>query len=82
MTSLLRGRTAIAGYWATVTADQADIEFDFAVLAVTGRTGIAEWSARFRSVSGDVPVELNGVFVLDFAPDGRVESLREWWHAR
>ena len=78
----LRGRTAIAGYWATVTADQADIEFDFAILAVTGRTGIAEWSARFRSVSGNVPVELNGIFVLDFAPDGDVESLREWWHAQ
>ena len=78
----LRGRTAIAGYWATVTADQADIEFDFDILAVSGRTGIAEWSARFRSVSGDVPVELNGVFVLEFAPDGLVESLREWWHVR
>ena len=78
----LRGRTAIAGYWATVTADQADIEFDFSILAVSGRTGIAEWSARFRSVSGDVPVELNGVFVLEFAPDGLVRSLREWWHVR
>jgi len=78
----LRGRTAIAGYWATVTADQADIEFDFTILAVSDRSGIAEWSARFRSVSGDVPVELNGIFVLEFAPDGLVESLREWWHAR
>jgi ketosteroid isomerase-like protein len=78
----LRGRTAIAGYWATVTADQDDIEFDFEILAVEGRTGIAEWSARFRSISGNVPVELDGVFVLDFAPDGLVESLREWWHVR
>lgn len=78
----LRGRTAIAGYWATVTADQADVEFDFAILAVSGRTGIAEWSARFRSISGNVPVELNGIFVLDFASDGLVESLREWWHAQ
>jgi hypothetical protein len=78
----MRGRTAIAGYWATVTADQSGIEFDFTILAVTERTGIAQWSARFRSISGDVPVELNGVFVLEFAPDGLVESLREWWHAR
>lgn len=78
----LRGRTAIAGYWATVTADQADIEFDFDILAVSGRTGIAEWSARFRSISGDVPVELKGVFVLEFAEDGLVSSLREWWHVR
>jgi ketosteroid isomerase-like protein len=78
----LRGRTAIAGYWATVTGDQANVEFDYAILAVSGRTGVAEWSADFRSVSGDVPVELDGVFVLDFAADGLVESLREWWHVR
>jgi hypothetical protein len=43
--------------------------------------GIAQWSARFRSISGDVPVELNGVFVLEFADRERVRSLREWWHA-
>ena len=78
----LRGRTAIAAYWATVTADQSDVEFDYAILAVTGRTGIAQWTARFQSVSGNVPVELNGIFVLEFGPDELVESLREWWHVR
>jgi uncharacterized protein (TIGR02246 family) len=77
-----RGRTAIAAYWASVTADQAEIEFEFTALAVTGRTGIAHWSARFRSISGNAPVELNGVFVLEFGEDGLVTSLREWWHAR
>jgi ketosteroid isomerase-like protein len=77
-----RGREAISTYWDSVTADQDAIEFDFATLAITGTTGIAEWSARFRSVSNDVPVELNGVFVLEFADSGRVRSLREWWHAR
>jgi uncharacterized protein (TIGR02246 family) len=78
----LRGRTAIAGYWATVTADQVNVEFDYEILAVTERTGIAHWQAHFRSVSGDVPVDLNGIFVIDFAADGQVESLREWWHVK
>jgi ketosteroid isomerase-like protein len=77
-----RGRTAIAAYWATVTADQSDVEFDFEVLAVTARTGIASWSVSFRSIAGDAPVELNGIFLLEFAGDGLVASLREWWHAR
>jgi ketosteroid isomerase-like protein len=77
-----RGREAISNYWDSVKADQDDIEFDFNTLAITGATGIAEWSARFRSISNDVPVELNGVFVLEFSDANRVRSLREWWHAR
>lgn len=77
-----RGREAISAYWDSVTADQDEIEFDFDTLAITGATGIAEWSARFRSISNDVPVELNGVFVLEFADANRVRALREWWHAR
>ena len=76
------GRDAIRDYWSTVTADQADIDFDYDVVAVSGDIGTALWSARFRSISGDVPVELNGVFVLEFASPGEVDSLREWWHAR
>ena len=51
-------------------------------IAVSGSTGVAEWSARFRSIAGDVPVELNGVFMLEFADSGQVSSLREWWHVR
>ena len=76
------GRGGIRDYWARVTADQDGVAFDYAVVAVAGRTGVAQWSARFRSISGDVPVELNGVFVLDFADADQVAFLREWWHAR
>jgi hypothetical protein len=65
-----------------VTADQQDIDFSFETVAVNGDTGIALWSSRFRTISADVPVELNGVFILEFADAGHVSSLREWWHAR
>jgi ketosteroid isomerase-like protein len=76
------GRDGIGSYWDSVTADQEAIEFEFDALAISGETGIAQWSARFRSIAGDVPVELNGVFVLEFADANRVRSLREWWHAQ
>jgi len=76
------GRDGISDYWASVTADQADIDFDFEVISISGNTGVAEWSARFRSISGEVPVELNGVFVLEFDDSDTVRSLREWWHVR
>lgn len=77
-----RGRGEIADYWSSVTADQKDIDFSFETVAVNGDTGIALWSSRFRTISADVPVELNGVFILEFADAGHVSSLREWWHAR
>ena len=76
------GREGVAAYWQRVTPDQDDIAFAFEVLAVSGSTGFARWSCRFRSISGDAPVELNGIFVLDFADANLVSSLREWWHVR
>jgi hypothetical protein len=78
----MRGRDAIHKYWSGVTADQADITFTFDVLGMAGMRGFAQWSSRFRSISGDVPVELNGIFVLEFEDAGQVSALREWWHAR
>jgi ketosteroid isomerase-like protein len=77
-----RGREGIADYWANVTADQRDIDFEFEVLAVDGRTGVASWSAVFAVGPAGDRVELNGVFVLEFAPQGLCAELREWWHAR
>ena len=81
------GRGGISDYWARVTANQRDVSFEFEPIAVTGDTGIAQWSAKFRAVSGDAnsggaKVELNGVFVLEFADQAHVRSLREWWHVR
>ena len=77
-----RGRDGVHAYWSRVTADQRDIAFSFEIIATAGMTGIAQWSSKFRSVSGDSRVELNGVFVLEFASAGEVRSLREWWHVR
>lgn len=76
------GRAAIREYWTSITADQTGIDFSFEPIAVSGMTGIAQWSTRFRTISGDTPVELNGVFVLEFADPEQVSALREWWHVR
>jgi hypothetical protein len=76
------GRAGIRNYWTTVTADQRDIEFSFEVIAVKDSTGIARWSATFKSAASGARVDLDGVFVLEFAPDGLCTELREWWHVR
>jgi len=76
-----RGRSGIRAYWSEVTADQRDIDFNFDVLSAAGTTGIAHWTSRFSLISSGKPVELNGIFVLEF--EGELcASLREWWHAR
>jgi len=76
------GQDGVRDYWARVTADQQDIDFQYSRIAVDGNTGIASWSATFTTISGGVKVELNGVFVLEFDANRRCLVLREWWHAR
>ena len=73
------GLDAVRAYW-DITASQQDIRFEHEVLAAEGERGIAWWRATFTRVPEGVPVVLDGIFVLDFADDGRCRRLREWWH--
>ena len=74
-----QGRAGISKYWSDVTSDQKDVKFTYEVLAATGNTGIAHWHAEFTQPSSGSTVLLDGMFVLDFAPDGLCNSLKEWW---
>lgn len=76
------GPAGVSEYWARVTADQQDIDFQYAVIATKGNIGIASWSARFTTISEGTKLELNGVFVLEFASENQCAVLREWWHLR
>ena len=78
----IAGQDGIRAYWARVTADQRDVDFQAKPVAVSGDTAVAEWTATFRLASSGATVDLDGVFVLTFDADGRCSSLREWWHAR
>lgn len=75
------GRAGIREYWAGVTTDQRDVEFESNVIAVNGSTGVAHWHAKFKLASNGATVELDGVFVLEIDASGLCSSLREWWHA-
>ena len=76
------GRAGIRDYWATVTADQRNVDFKSQVVAVNGQTGVARWSASLTSAASGARVELNGVFILKFDGSGLCSELREWWHVR
>jgi len=76
-----RGRAAVRDYWASVTADQRDVDFNYDVIAVSGDTGVAHWAATFTQPSSGAKVELDGIFVLELDAAGQLcRSLREWWH--
>jgi uncharacterized protein (TIGR02246 family) len=77
------GRDGIREYWATVTADQRNVDFQSQIVAVNGRTGVARWSAKLTSAASGTRVELDGIFVLTFDDGGLLcRELREWWHVR
>lgn len=76
------GRAGIRDYWTTVTADQRDVAFKSQLIAVTGQTAVARWSARLKSAASGVRVELDGVFLLTFDDSGLCSELREWWHVK
>lgn len=76
------GQDGVRSYWTAATADQRDIQFTSSVLALNGSTGIAHWHAEFTRASSGVLVALDGIFVLEFADDGRCRDLKEWWHVQ
>lgn len=73
------GRQAIVDYWQGVTADQRNVDFSYELVAVNGMTAVARWHAQFELTSNDAALELDGVFILQFATTDAVAELREWW---
>jgi ketosteroid isomerase-like protein len=75
-----RGREGIHEYWTAVTSDQQDVEFSYEILSVSGGIGIAHWHSELTQKSSGAGVVLDGIFVLEFTPEGLCKSLKEWWH--
>ncbi len=77
-----RGREGIAEYWAGATGSQQDIRFSSEVLAIAEDRGIARWKVAFTRLSSNVPVELDGIFLVELDGDGLCTEFREWWHSK
>lgn len=74
------GQDGVHNYWAGVTENQRNVQFDHEPISVSGNTGVAHWSANFDVAPDGPHIELNGIFVLEFDTDGKCRRLREWWH--
>lgn len=72
------GREGILAYWGRATAAQSDVRVRFGEPIVEGSKVAVEWWTTMRD--GGKEETLPGCLILRFAPDGRCEELREYWH--
>ena len=77
----LIGGDAIRARWDAVTAEQGRVRFAADPLGRDGARAFVRWTVSIEPAAGGAPVELEGIFVLDFADDGRCARLQEWWMA-
>lgn len=75
----LVGQAAIRDRWNAATAGQGRVAFSAEVLGVDGMRAFARWKVSSSPEGVPRPMELDGIFVLDFAEDGRCLRLQEWW---
>lgn len=73
-------RRAIHRYWKEkVQQAQANIKVSLLNFYVDGSTVIAEWEAEFDDLAKHERKRMREVAILDFAADGRISALREYW---
>ncbi len=73
------GRGAIRSYWRGATVHQSDVVVRFGAPIAEGPRVAVEWWTTMEDADGG-PITLPGCLLLRFAPDGRCEELREYWH--
>jgi ketosteroid isomerase-like protein len=72
------GTEGIRAYWTRATSTQEDVSVRYGDPVAAGDKLAVEWWATFRDDGEEVT--LPGILLLRFAPDGRCEELREYWH--
>jgi hypothetical protein len=75
-----RGRNEIAAVWQGAVSQQRNIHMTCEVLAVEGSRGIAKWHTNFTTVPAGEPVQLDGIFIVEFDGPKHCRVFREWWH--
>ena len=71
-------RDGVEAYWEQATAGQRNIHVRFGEPIVAGEHVAAEWWTTMVEMGEDVTIA--GCLILRFAPDGRCQELREYWH--
>jgi limonene-1,2-epoxide hydrolase len=72
------GSDGVREYWTRATSTQEELDLRFGKPVAEGDKVAVEWWATMRDEGAWIT--LPGCLLLRFAPDGRCEELREYWH--
>jgi hypothetical protein len=75
------GRPGLAEAFETATARQERIAFRASVLAVHDGRCLAHWQCSFVRPRSELPVRLDGIFLMEFNAERECTLFREWWHS-
>ncbi|HKQ60753.1 MAG TPA: nuclear transport factor 2 family protein [Candidatus Polarisedimenticolaceae bacterium] len=79
-TEPLRGLAELREYWAANTSIQTEVRFSHELVVLQQERAVVRWTANYTRLPSRVRAKLDGLFLLEFAADGRCRRLEEWWH--
>jgi hypothetical protein len=80
---LLHGPEEIRAKWAeAIDPREANVQFDYELLAVTDTIGIARWMASYTYRRERKIVRYDGIFAVSLTGESVCNEFREWWNSR
>ena len=80
--SPISGIASITEYWSVIAQTQENVHFDYDILAVDKKQGMAHWSASFVRKLTQTQVKLDGFFLVQLNSENKCTIFKEWWHSQ
>ena len=80
--SPISGIVSITEYWSVIAQTQENVHFDYDILAVDKKQGMAHWSASFVRKLTQTQVKLDGFFLVQLNSENKCTIFKEWWHSQ
>ncbi len=76
-----KGVKAIYEHHRNALSHQADLKYDYRILAVTENVGIARFHLTLKDLSEGEPGEYDGIFLVHLNDAGKCTLFEEWYHS-
>lgn len=70
---------AVKKLWQEVPDRQKNIKFNYKILTVTKKFGLAHWWAEYTRINNNEKVVLDGIFQVKLNRQGLCTLFRQWW---
>lgn len=78
----ISGIKSITEYWSIIAKTQEDVKFDYEILSVNKKQGVAHWQASFVRKLNQTQVKLDGIFVVKLNSKNKCTVFKEWWQSQ